>query len=209
MLPETALTERLQSDITWRIIELSEIVRACGEASGTRQSALLRASIPVLYAHWEGYFVHAANSYLNFVGDKRILLGDLRNEFWALTIRKRYRAQQVAGSIQFNRFLLDIRSEGDRLFKKGNFERINGASNLKVEVLQFCCICLGINSDCFLEYYDFIDKDLLDSRNHIAHGSSLKFAPERIGIFRDKVVELMRITQTEIENAVATESYKK
>ena len=104
MNPETNLSSRLQDDITWRIRELSELVRACREASGIRKDALLRASLPVIYAHWEGFFVFATNSYLNFVTDKRIKVSLLRDEFWALTVRRRYRPQQISGDIQFARF---------------------------------------------------------------------------------------------------------
>src|SRR5690348_4801739 len=101
MTPETILTARLQDDVTWRIRELSEIVRACKEARGARKDALLRAAIPVIYAHWEGYFVHATNSYLIFLTEKRLKVGMLRDEFWALTIRRKYKTQQIAGDIQF------------------------------------------------------------------------------------------------------------
>lgn len=211
MTPETVLETRLQDDITWRIRELSEIVRACSECEGTRQHALLRASVPVIYAHWEGYFVFATNAYLNFVADKRLPLRDLKDEFWSLTIRKRYRAQQMTGSVQFNRFLLEIRRDSlnDRTFKKGAFERVSGSSNLRSEVLLFCCSCLGLSSSSFSPYLEFIDKELVETRNHIAHGSSLRFANSSVSVYRDKVVELMRVTKTEIENSVARELYKR
>jgi len=209
MSPETNLASRLQEDITWRIRELSELVRACQEATGVRKDALLRASVPVTYAHWEGYFVYATNAYLNFLTDKRLYLGTLRDEFWALTIRRKYKPQQIAGNIQFTHFLLDLRSDADRVFKKGNFEKINGTSNLKSEVIRFCCGCIGLNAEAYSSYFDFIDRDLVDKRNHIAHGSSLRFAEDVVSDYRDKVIELMRITQTEIENSVVRGLYKK
>lgn len=209
MNPDTVLTTRLQEDITWRIRELSELVRACDEAKGTRKDALLRASVPVIYAHWEGYFVFATNSYLNFLTEKRLKIGTLRDEFWAISVRKKYKPQQILGDIQFTRFLLDIRSDADRVFKKGNFEKINGASNLNSDVIRFCCICIGLNAEAYSRYFDFIDRELIDKRNYIAHGSSIRLAENAVAEYRDKVLELMRITQTEIENTVALELYRK
>ncbi|WP_162146124.1 MAE_28990/MAE_18760 family HEPN-like nuclease [Inquilinus limosus] len=209
MSPETTLASRLQDDITWRIRELSELVRACNEAKGTRRDALLRASVPVIYAHWEGYFVYATNSYLNFLTEKRLNMGTLRDEFWALTIRRRYKPNQFSGDVQFTRFLLDIRSDVDRIFKKGNFEKINGASNLKSDVVKFCCACIGLNPDVYLGYFEFIDRELVEKRNHIAHGVSLRFSEESVAEYRDKVVDLMRITQNEIENTVVRQLYRK
>jgi hypothetical protein len=209
MSPETLLAERLQEDITWRLRELSELVRACNEASGTRKDTLLRASVPVMYAHCEGYFVHATNAYLNFVTEKNLTVGILRDEFWALTVRKRYKPQQVAGDIQFTRFLLDIKKDADRIFKRGNFERINAASNLRSDVVRFCCGCIGLNAEAFAAYFDFIDRHLIDKRNHIAHGASIRFPADAVADYRDKIVELMRITQTEIENSVVQELYRR
>lgn len=209
MSPETTLASRLQDDIIWRIRELSELVRACNEARGTRRDALLRASVPVIYAHWEGYFVYATNSYLNFLTEKRLSIGSLRDEFWALTVRRKYKPNQVSGDIQFTRFLMEIRSDSDRIFKKGNFEKINGASNLKSDVIKFCCGCIGLNPDAYSAYYEFIDHELLEKRNYIAHGSSIRFSEDSVAEYRDKVVDLMRITQNEIENIVVQKLYRK
>lgn len=185
------------------------MVRACKEARGTRKDALLRASVPVMYAHWEGYFVHATNSYLNFLTEKRINLGALRGEFWALTVRRKYKPHQLAGDIAFTRFLLEIQSDADRIFKKGNFDKISGASNLKSDVIQFCCHRIGLNSKAYSSYFDFIERELISKRNYIAHGASLRFAEDEVGEYRDKVVELMRITRNEIENTVVRELYRK
>lgn len=209
MSPETKLSARLQDDISWRIRELSELVRACAEAQLTRKAALMRAVLPIMYAHWEGYFVGAANSYLNYVTEKGVRVAGLRNEFWALTIRSRYRPNQIQGDIQFTRFLLDIKSEDDRVFKKGNFEPVNGASNLRSDVLLFCCKSIAINPDPFRPYFDFIDRELIEKRNYVAHGSLLRISESTIPDYRDKVIEIIRITSNEIENSAILGSYRK
>jgi hypothetical protein len=162
-----------------------------------------------MYAHWEGFFVYAANSYLNFVTEKRIKIGALRDEFWTLAVRRKYRPQQISGDVQFTKFLLEIKSEADRTFKKGNFERINGHSNLRFDVLEFCCRCLGINVGSYAGYEEFIDKKLIETRNFIAHGASIKFEHTDVSDFRDKVIDLIRITNNEIENIVVQESYRR
>jgi len=207
--PEEGLSARLQDDKTWRIRELSELVRACQDASSIRREALLRASVPLLYAHWEGYFVLAANNYLTFVTEKRLQISDLKDEFWALTVRKRYRPNQIASERTFSRFLLDIRKDTIETFKKGKYDRINGQSNLNSEVLSFCCSTLGLSASPFETYLDFIDKNLIDKRNFVAHGSSLRFDVEGVSEYRDKVVDLLRIVQTEIENASISGAFRR
>lgn len=209
MTAEDKLTTRLQEDIVWRIRELTELVRACNEARAVRQDALLRAVVPVMYAHWEGYFVYSTNAYLNYIAEKRIMISLLKDEFWALTVKKKYRHNQINSEKSFSRFLLEIKSLADRTFKKGIFDRVNGQANLNSEVLELCFSCICIDSTPFQSMYDFIDKDLIDRRNHIAHGASLKFPPSEISGWRDKVVDLMRLTQAQIENAVITASYNR
>ena len=209
MNSEDNFSIRLQEDITWRLRELSEVVRACAEGTDMRRAALSRSAIPVIYAHWEGYFVMAANSYLNFLAEKRTLLSAMRDEFWALSVRKKFKPQHVAGDVQFGRFLMSIKAEPDRVFKKGGFERINGKSNLSSEVLIYCCELLGLPTVAFEVYFEFIDTMLIDRRNFIAHGESLRFPPQEVPEYRDKVVDLMRITQTQFENAAVQKSYLK
>ncbi|MBL3553181.1 hypothetical protein JMM51_13335 [Rhodovulum sulfidophilum] len=203
------MSTRLQEDIVWRIRELSEVVRACADGSVVRRSALARSAIPVIYAHWEGYFVVAANTYLQFLSGIRMPMSNLRDEFWALSIRKRFKTQQIGGDNQFNRFLLEIRSDPDRLFKRGSFDKINGRSNLNSEVLSSCCNAVAIPVEPYKQYFDFIDRDLIAKRNHIAHGESLKFPASDVGAYRDSVVELLRITQTQFENASVSGDYLK
>jgi hypothetical protein len=200
-----ALTE----DRTWRIRELSELVRSCNEAIGVRRDALSRAIVPVLYAHWEGYFVLAANSYLTFLSFQRLPLADLRDEFWVLAMRKKYKQSQVVGEINFHRLLMSIRQEREIVFKPGRYERINGKSNLKSEVLESCCLTIGIPTDAFQPYFEFIDKNLIDKRNFIAHGESLRFEYKDVPFYRDSVVELMRIAHDQFENAAITGSYRR
>lgn len=105
--------------------------------------------------------------------------------------------------------MLDVKGLSDRSFKKGVFERINGNSNLNSDVLEFCCSCICIDVEPYKEMYDFIDRDLIDRRNYIAHGASLKFPISQISTWRDKVVDLMRLTQAQIENAAINASYNK
>ena len=207
MSAEDDFCYQLEEDKTWRIRELSEIVRACNDLTGVRRDALMRAAVPVLYAHWEGYFVFCANLYLNFVAEKRIKIDVLRDEFWALTIRRRYKYQQMNSDVRFNSFLLNLRNEGERVFKKGIFERINGMSNLKSDVLKWCCMQVGIAVDSFESYFEFLDEKLIARRNFIAHGEFMRVELSMISEYRDNVIDMMRITESEFENAVISATY--
>ena len=72
---------------------------------------------------------------------------------------------------------------------------------------MFCCECIGLNWRSYADYSVFIDDELIATRNHIAHGASLRFDEASLVNYREKVVELMRITQNEIENLVVSKAY--
>lgn len=209
MITLSELSHRLTEDRTWRIRELSELVRSCDEAKSVRRDALTRAIVPVFYAHWEGYFVLAANNYLSFLSTQRLPLSSLRDEFWVLAMRKKYKSNQISGDKNFFRFLHSLRQEKDTLFKQGNYEKINGKSNLNSEVMESCCAAIGICSSSFKPYYEFIDKKLIDKRNFIAHGESLRFKYEDVPDYRDRVIDLMRVVHNQFENAATSSSFLK
>lgn len=122
-------------------------------------------------------------------------------------MRRRFSPQQILGDQQFGKLLLQIRNDPDRLFKKGSYERINGKSNLSSRVLINCCRSVGLDPSIFSDFLTFIDSDLLDKRNYVAHGESLRIEAGDIPEYRDKVVDLMRVTQNGFENAAVTKSY--
>jgi hypothetical protein len=67
--PRTAdqLQERLDEDFAWRIQEIAAIRKSIRNASGRSQLVLLRAAVPLLYAHWEGFIKTAAFRYAGYI----------------------------------------------------------------------------------------------------------------------------------------------
>ena len=60
---EADLSAILDTDLTWRRKELSDMKAAIRVADPTSKSPLLRAIITMSYAHWEGYVRTCANRY--------------------------------------------------------------------------------------------------------------------------------------------------
>ncbi len=208
MTPETVLDTRLQEDFSWRIKELSSLIRACNKATGIEKAALTRAAAPLIYAHFEGYFVNAINAYLTFVSQKRIKFTGLRTEFWALRLMKSRKYRTINSEAALHSLILEASETPHHIFKKNSFHRINGQSNLKSKVLQQCLNMVGFPETHFEPYYEFIDEKLLSTRNFVAHGQSNPVDHELATTFRDNVLDLMRITKREIEDAVASTSYR-
>src|ERR1700741_2943080 len=80
--------EILDSSFGWRIVEISDLKTSISSASGKRQTVLIRAGIPLLYAHWEGFVKNASDAYLEFVCSRELTFRELKACFIAQGMQK-------------------------------------------------------------------------------------------------------------------------
>ena len=52
---EAELADQLDSDLTWRLRELSDLKAAIANSQKNGRSVLLRSLVTMLYAQWEGH----------------------------------------------------------------------------------------------------------------------------------------------------------
>ena len=74
-------------------------------------------------------------------------------------------------------------------------------SNLSSEVLLDILNSLGIDTSNFATRLKFIDSNLVNPRNHIAHGEELHISVSDYMSLHDDVISLIDIYRNEIENA--------
>ena len=77
------LQEYLDHELAWRVKEIDYTKTAVHRASGNAQSAVARAGLALLYAHWEGFVKGASEALLNFVLYRRFRFRQLRPCFIA------------------------------------------------------------------------------------------------------------------------------
>ena len=203
------LSIRLTEDITWRLREISAYRRAINSSDQIRADALLRGSVPLLYAHWEGYFNVACSLYLGFVAEIGVTTDKLKPNFWAITQLQRKNADSIKSERDLYNLLCDLRSAPDRVFRRGRHAKITGRSNLNAKTLATGLEFLGLDSSSTDAYSDFLDQKLLPDRNFIAHGESLTIDESKFDDYRNGVIELMRLLKNEIENAASQKEYLK
>jgi hypothetical protein len=166
-----------------------------------------RAETEVSSASDHCWHIGATNLYVGFIARQNISLSTLRPNFWALCVMHRRKASMINSETQFFRFLLELDGLVGNSFRKGRYERISAKSNLSSEVLLFGCEMLGLDTEKFVAYSEFLDQHLLPTRNFIAHGESHSITLHKFDLFRDQVVDLMRALKNEIENAAYTQAY--
>jgi hypothetical protein len=205
---EDDLAEQLSRDITWRVREISDLKSAIRAADNIAQTALLRATLAICYAHWEGHVRFSARKYLTHIALRKLTFSTLapqflRNEFLPRLSTMGQKSIRERGEI------VDlILSSGANRFSRVNEDLINTQSNLNSEVLLNICRICGIDADIFEDKSDFIDVILLKRRNAIAHGEDTFIAVTELDELTDGTIELMRLFSNQLQASAYLRSYR-
>lgn len=202
------LSRKLEDSIAWRRKELKIINDRIPDAPGPKQNAALRSALPILYAHWEGFVKNCCELYLEYVACKYLKHNELQPQFIALSLSKRlgYMAvNNLEEKTEHISFLIDEYNKQSNIQTKGI---IQTKSNLRFSVFEEILFAINIDKNTFDHYRSLIN-DLVDTRNHIAHGDYLKVNhPTFIEMSKDVQI-VMESLKTEIENSAIQEKYKK
>ena len=171
------LEENLTQDISWRKKELANLnneIHAKFQLDNQEVSFLIRGSIALSYAHWEGSIKAQLSKYIDFLNillqENYLELQDYDDEILDLifqptikTLVQNKKEKRLKGIANFKQVYYD-----KNILKINSKEVINTKSNLSYEVLtQLFSIFKIIEIDSI--HKTFIEHLLLD-RNAIAHG---------------------------------------
>lgn len=199
----------LDSDLSWRRKELSDLKTAVKGADEYSRSVLLRAIITMSYAHWEGYVRTCANRYFEHLTLRKKLFSDFERQIYVNSILGKLDTQHRGHSSVKERCKLvnDILDGGTGRFSSVNPDLIDTRSNLNTDVVSDICVICGIDSDHFEQNRTFLDVLLLKRRNAIAHKQQEYIQADEIDDFVANVLALMGVFRTLLENKVYTKSY--
>lgn len=201
------LVSFLDSELAWRKRELTTFkleVEACKRDH--LRKLWLRAAVPILYAHWEGYIKLAAQAYLAYVASKGLRYCDLQFNFVAVArlgdIQQAARTKQAEKHVQLVESFIRFDTEQARIPTEGI---IDTASNLNSEVLSNVLCTIGLPYD---EYWRAkavkIDRSLLGLRNGIAHGERREVTLDEYRELHELVIDCLeymkRMVETYCEN---------
>lgn len=198
------LQDFLDHEISWRIKEISNIKLAIRTSSPPLQDTLVRAGLPLLYAHWEGFVKKSSEGYIRFVNDQRLNYDELASCFVVFGAKKHLAAllsaRKANTSIAAVDFFISHLSERAVLRIE---KAIDTESNLSSKVFENIVLSIGIDSKRYQTRYNLMDSSLLKRRNMIAHGEWLDLQTEGYRELADEVIDLMRDLKTDIENAAS------
>lgn len=212
MKPRTteAFVDQMAAEISWRRKELTELKHLVetSSANQSRQSALTRAAVALLYAHWEGFVKAIAELYLEFVRMQRCKNCELSSNFLAVVMRAQLQAAATSNKIATHIALVDyFREEAQTRANLPSKRVIRTESNLSSKVFLEILALLGIDASAYAPKSHLLDSSLLSRRNHIAHGNVLPVDVDDYLLLHEEVTGLMTLLRNNIENAAVTKAF--
>ena len=193
----------MDDEFAWRLKEIADVKSTIRAADAVRQKTLIRAGIPLLYAHWEGFVKAASETYLNYVANQGHKYRELRSCFIVRGLKGQLNElAEYSNSRRNSRIVEFVLNEMDSPASIPYKGVIDAASNLSSTVFDGIATSIGISTGPYETKYHFIDESVLRRRNQIAHGEYLDVQRTDYNQISDEVVNLLRSYKTDIENAL-------
>ncbi|MET3230843.1 UNVERIFIED_ORG: hypothetical protein ABIC54_003039 [Burkholderia sp. 1263] len=198
----------LDDEFAWRIKEISDLKFAVQSNKGLREATVVRAGIPLLYAHWEGFVKAASIAYLEYVNSQGKKYADLDDCFVVFGLKKHLHTLVTTGRTHANlealRFVRSSMQDRAQLQFGG---AVDTESNLSSAVFENIAFSIGIDTTKYQAKFNLIDESLLRRRNKIAHGEFIDMTAKAWRELADEVLEILRAFKTDIENAASLSSF--
>jgi hypothetical protein len=200
--------DRLDTELAWRIQEFSTLDAAIKSVDSVSHRALIRASIAMAYAHWEGFVKNASTHYVEFVGNRRLNYSQLTSVFAVIGLRAKLSIMLLDGPSRSREAFDFVRSQLETRARLVPATAIDAESNLSSTVFRKILETIGLEASSYESYSNFIDKSLLKKRNSIAHGELIELDRDGWISLRDTTLQLIRMFKSDLENAATLKKYR-
>lgn len=184
------LEKAINNDLSWRRQEFTEFnfLLQDNELSPYRKEVMLKASIALLYSHWEGHIKFSARKYIEYISEQKLPVGDLTENFKQIFLPAYFCNHTLnLKNIKSQQMLHDFFQENESLFKVDSKKTILTNSNLNSDLATEILMQLGFDNTLFDSNKTFIDEQLLASRNAISHGDKTSISKHNLNNIYDQI----------------------
>lgn len=205
------LHAHLDEEYAWRRKEMTDFRKVISRSNIAEKRALMRAGTPLLYAHWEGFNKGAAIAYGSYLSSIGLKYDDISESFQGLEAISQVRQLSELRKRVFtsSKLLLEIRSIPSKSVKIPLSDFIGNVGNLNFELFSEVVGFVGLDIIGLETKKALIDISLLKARNDVAHGEYVQMNESDFYVLLDEVFDIMKAFKTEIQNAVALQSFRR
>ncbi|MDO5653162.1 MAG: MAE_28990/MAE_18760 family HEPN-like nuclease [Brachymonas sp.] len=210
MRTKAELQQSIDDDLIWRRREAFELRLLIQDASQnkSKEAALLRAGVAMLYAHWEGFIKRSGTLYLHFVSNQACKGNELTSNFLAIKFKNQLDSIKLSSKTTTANHLINYFCHKlENKIKLPKNILIDTHSNLSSEVLKEINEVLGLDNTPYEAKKNIIDLKLVSKRNHIAHGNILHIDKQEFLEIYDEVFDMMDEFRNQVQNAAATDLF--
>lgn len=208
----TELDDQLSKDLSWRRKEFTSLKLMVSSSRKHEKTILMRASIAMLYAHWEGHIKFCAQAYITYLKHLAPSYKQMTNNFIQMSVGEKFKEGFSIKRFSSQQEIFEyLTKDQDDKFDVNENVVIDTESNLKYEVVFNILGQLGLDTKVFELKENFINSKLLKCRNAIAHGDRLS-EQDLIDTHTELEKELLFMIETFqnlILNAAENKSYLK
>lgn len=188
------LSDEIDRIVGWRMKELAAIKLRVLAEKDKDETIVVRASVPLLYAHWEGIVKEIAKKYLEFVSNQEKKYGELKPNFLTLSIRENLKKAGEANKHELKtNLIISVLTSKDRVSSLPYKNIIDTRSNLNSEVFTEIMNVIGLDYKSYEMDFNTIDKILVNYRNRIAHGERVGDVDLNVGWYCDLHEKTLKI----------------
>lgn len=206
------LEKAINNDLSWRRQEFTEFnfLLQDDELSPYRKEVMLKASIALLYSHWEGHIKFLARKYIEYISEQKLPVGDLTENFKQIFLPAYFCNHTLnLKNIKSQQMLHDFFQENESLFKVDSEKTILTNSNLNSDIATEILMQLGFDNTLFDSNKTFIDEQLLASRNAISHGDKTSISKHNLNNIYDQIkIYLLKMLESFDEQILDSASNK-
>ncbi len=168
------LSAELEAERDWRVAEFSKMrlmLRKLQESESEENVNLyLKMTLPMIYAHWEGFCVASFKILLDYISSKNIKGNKASYNVLTYANKKAYDKLKGKHSfpqkVEFSKMFIDILNGNIRVTGK-----LDTKSNLNYDVLHDILTMFEMDETKFIQYQSDLNM-LVGMRNAIAHGEN-------------------------------------
>ena len=206
------LEDALDSDLAWRKKEFTTLKFLVSNSRKHEQITLMRASVTMLYAHWEGHIKLCAQVYINYLKHKAPSYHQMTDNFIQMSIGQKFKSGFSIKQFSSQQKIFEyLTNEQNSKFDVNEQTAIDTESNLKYEVVFNILGQLGLDKNVFALKENFINSKLLKNRNSIAHGDRVSHidVSDTYAELESELLDMIQSFQNLVRNAANTKSYLK
>lgn len=201
--------EEISLDIDWRNEELRKIEIISSNLIDDDLKFFLKAIIPLLYAHWEGFVVSSLKKIFKYLNNLKLNSDNYCDIYLTTAYEQTLKSlEDSTGFDKRKKHLINLYRSFKEEVKLD--EKIDTKSNLNYKVLSEICKKINLKNEIF-EIYELELNELVNIRNSISHGENAYSFDKYVDIeiYIELIKNLMLDFQSELQDLLKQEKYKR